>query len=146
MLYLSGCASAASAGQSVATAAAANVATAAAQQAKAASVTATVSTSASSSKGVWGKWVRNGTVVNIDGTLGTGTLAEIVFNKNGSFLNTSRAGVTAVAYTKGTFEVSGSVLTTHIGKVQRAYTYQIKGSSLLLTNRTTHLTLVFQRG
>jgi hypothetical protein len=150
MLGLSGCssASAAAAAESVATATAANVIAAATQPSTVTTMTSTVSTAqgASTSQAILGRWVRNAPVINVDGTLGTGVLAEIVFNKNGWFLNTSRAGVTAVACTKGTFKVSGSVLTTHIGQVQHAYTYQIKGSFLLVTNPATHQTVVFQRG
>lgn len=151
MLCLSGCSSAnaAAAAESAASATAANVVAAATQPSTVTTVTsAAVSTAqgASSPQAICGRWVRNGQVINIDGTLGTGVLTELVFNKNGRFVNTSRAGVTAFTCTGGTFQVLGNVLTTHVGVVQQSYTFKIKGTALFVTNSKTRQTIVFQRG
>jgi hypothetical protein len=159
LLSASGCspASTAAAAQTVAKAAAANIAKSAA--ATAANTTVTVTTSGVTASGgaaaavspnapktIWGRWTRTGQIINPDGSFTDGLLAEITFERNGSFTSTGRAGVTAVGYMKGTFQILGNVLTTKIGPRQETLTYQIKGSELRLTNPKSHQTLVFQRG
>lgn len=148
MLGTSGCSSAATAAQSVATAAAANVAAAATQPSTYTAAATTVSNaqSSTSSQGIFGRWIHTGQVITPDGNLTTGLLAEIVINKNGTFVNQSRAGVAAIAHREGTFNIAGNVLTTHLGSAKQSYVYKINGSELLLTNPTTHQTVVFQRG
>lgn len=145
MLGLSGCSSAATAAQSAATAAAANVYAAATQPSTVNTVTSTVTSTQSAAKAILGRWVQKGAVLNTDGSIGTETIGEIVFNQNGSFLNLSRAGA-MTGYKSGKFQVLGSVITFHIGNVQQVYHYRINGAQLLLINSTTHQAVQFQRG
>jgi hypothetical protein len=148
-----GCSTAgtAAAAESAAKAAAANIAQSAA--ATAANTTVTVNSSSAAAavspaapKTIWGRWIRTGQIINPDGSLSQGLISEITFARNGSFISDGRAGVTAIVYKTGTFQIFGNVLTTKIGKLQQTMTYQIKGSELFLTNSKSHQILVFQRG
>jgi hypothetical protein len=141
-----GCSSAGTAAATAAKAAAAQVATSAASTAA-----ATVATNASvavstAPQSIWGRWVRKGPVINLDGSLSSGVFSVLVFRRNGSFMNESRAGVTATISAIGSFRIVGNVLTTNIGRVQQTVTYRIKGSELAITNPKSHQTVVFQRG
>jgi hypothetical protein len=154
LLCAAGCSTAgtAAAAQTAAKAAAANVAQSAAVAAANTTVTVTTSgttptaVSTSAPKTIWGRWTRSGQVIKPDGSFSDGLLAEITFERNGSFISTGWAGVAAVRYMQGTFQTFGNVLTTKIGKLQQTMTYQIKGSELVLTNPKSHQTFVFQRG
>lgn len=150
-----GCSTAntAAAAQTAAKAAAANIAQSAAATAANTAVTVNTSPAAAGAvvsptapKTIWGKWTRTGQIINPDGSFTDGLLAEITFERNGSFTSTGRTGVAAVGFMKGTFQILGNVLTTKIGKLQETMTYQIKGSELVLTNPKSHQVLVFQRG
>jgi hypothetical protein len=152
LIGAAGCSTAgtAAAAQSAAKAAAANIAQSATAAAASSTVTVTSSSAAAAvtataPKTIWGRWTRSGQVINPDGSFSDGLLAELTFERNGAFISTGRAGVAAVGYMKGTFQILGNVLTTKIGKFQETMTYQIKGSELFLTNSKSHQVLVFQR-
>ena len=143
-----GCSSAGTAAANAAKAAASQLAASAASTATATvaaqpAATVTVSTKPQS---IWGRWVRKGRVINPDGSLTDGIIAELIFKRNGSFMNQSRAGVTAATFMTGSFQILGNVLTTKVGKIQQTVTYQIKGEELSITNPKTHQTMVFERG
>jgi len=142
--------SAATAAQSAATAAAANVAKNATVTVTASPTGAAINSPAAvtttAPQSIWGRWTRKGQVLNPDGSLTEGLLAELNFARNGSFISYGRVGVTTVGYMTGTFQIFGNVLTTNIGKLQQKMIYQINGPELLLTNPNSHQTTVFQRG
>jgi hypothetical protein len=149
ILIVSGCSTPASTAGAVAAAVASNVVAAATQptpQAAMTAVSSVTTSSSNSSKGILGHWVRNGNVINPDGSYGTGLLCEWKFNQNGSFQNQSRAGVVQVAFMVGKYKIVGGVLTLSVGKLQQIYDYTIKGSELILINPQTHQTVTLQRG
>ena len=153
LICTAGCSTAgtAAAAETVAKAAAVNVARNAAVAAANTTVTVTPSSvtsagvSTTAPKTIWGRWTRKGQIINPDGSFAEGLLAQITFERNGSFKSSGRAGVTAVGYMNGTFQILGNVLTTKIGPRQETMTYQISGAELRLTNPKSHQTVVFQR-
>lgn len=149
ILVVSGCGTPASTAGAVAAAAASNIVAAATQpttQSAMAAASAVTNSNSKSSQGIFGRWIRNGNVINSDGSYGTGLLCEWNFNRNGSFQNQARAGVANATFMVGRFKVVGGVLTLSLGKFVQIYDYRIRGAELLLTNPQTHVTVILQRG
>jgi hypothetical protein len=93
-----------------------------------------------------GRWVFQKRVSYADGTPAPDAIAVIVFNRDGSYETSSKAGYGPLVVARGTYKAFGNSVTTRLGKASSQLTYRIQGSNLVLVNNATRQEMLYHRG
>jgi hypothetical protein len=133
LLLLSGGCSSQSAASGAAAAAAASSGTA-------------VQSAVKANQPIVGRWVVQKHLSYADGTPVPDAVYVLVFNQDGSYETSGKAGYNPMVYLHGTYQAAGNALITHIGKATSRFTFRIHGSDLILVDSATKLTKTYHRG